>query len=111
MHLQQHAKVVLSDSGTITEEHRFPEFSPAINIRECHERPEGFEEASVVFTGLDYDLILQAIAFLEDQPRGENRLLNVVADYRDDNISDKIYRIILSYTHFVNAKTWKTDKW
>ena len=106
VHLQQHAKVVLSDSGTITEESSLLNF-PAINIRECHERPEGFEEASVVFTGLYYDLILQAIALLEDQPRGENRLLNVVADYRDDNISEKIYRIILSYTHFVNAKTWK----
>ena len=106
VHLQQHAKTVLSDSGTITEESSLLNF-PAINIRECHERPEGFEEASVVFTGLDYSLILQAIVLLEDQPRGENRLLNVVADYLDDNISDKIYRIILSYTHFVNANTWK----
>lgn len=106
VHLQQHAKAVLSDSGTITEESSLLNF-PAINIRECHERPEGFEEASVVFTGLDHDLVLQAIALLEDQPRGDDRLLNVVADYRDDNISDKIYRIILSYTHFVNAKTWK----
>ena len=79
---------------------------PAINIRECHGRPE-VSRKRVLSLQADYSLILQAIVLLEDQPRGENRLLNVVADYLDDNISDKIYRIILSYTHFVNAKTWK----
>lgn len=104
--LQSESKAVLSDSGTITEESSILNF-PAINIREAHERPEGFEEASVMFTGMEIDRILQALAILETQPRGDERLINVVDDYIAPNVSDKILRIITSYTDYVNKFVWK----
>ncbi|ABM02635.1 UDP-N-acetylglucosamine 2-epimerase [Psychromonas ingrahamii 37] len=104
--LQCDSKLVLSDSGTITEESSIMNFS-ALNIREAQERPEGFEEGAVMFTGMEIDRILQAIDILEDQSDGEKRTLNIVADYVAPNVSDKVVRIITSYTDYVNKFVWK----
>ena len=104
--LQVSAKVVLSDSGTINEESCILNF-PALNIREAYERPEAMEEARVMMVGLNLERIMQGIDILESQLRGPKSNLNPVLDYQVPNVSEKILRILHSYTDYVNRVTWK----
>lgn len=103
VHLQKYAKATLSDSGTISEESSILGFK-ALNLREAHERPEAMEEASVMMTGLSKERILQGLAILESQKEDTLRL---VEDYSMPNVSEKVLRIILSYTDYVNRVVWQ----
>jgi UDP-N-acetylglucosamine 2-epimerase len=103
--LQLYSKSVLSDSGTISEESSILNF-PALNLRQAHERPEAMEEASVMMVGLNPERILQALFQLETQKRTEERSFRRVADYSMTNVSDKMVRIIISYTDYIKRVVW-----
>ncbi|MBU3984415.1 MAG: UDP-N-acetylglucosamine 2-epimerase [Proteobacteria bacterium] len=104
--LQMHAKCVISDSGTITEESSILNF-PAVTIRQAHERPEGMDEGTLIMCGLQADRIIESIEVVISQFSKEPRRFRLVQDYDTDNVSQKVLRIILSYTDYVNRVVWK----
>ena len=106
--LQLYSKSVLSDSGTISEESSTLNF-PALNLRQAHERPEAMEEASVIMVGLNPERILQALVQLESQKRGAERSFRRVTDYSMPNVSEKVVRIIISYTDYIKRVVWRQE--
>ncbi len=108
INLQINSSAVLSDSGTITEESSILNF-PALNIRETHERQEGMEQASVMMVGLDINEIKIGLEILKNQTKSKDRLLEIVSDYNVNNVSEKVLRIIYSYTDYINRIVWKKN--
>jgi UDP-N-acetylglucosamine 2-epimerase len=108
VHLMMNAKAALSDSGTITEESSILNIR-ALNLREAHERPEGMEEGTVMMTGMDPECVLDALEVLEAQPSGDIRAMRIVSDYNVPNVSEKVVRIVHSYTSYVNRVVWRKN--
>ena len=106
--LQINSKLVISDSGTITEESSILNL-PSITIRNMHERPEGFDKGTLIMAGLNHKLILKSIEVVLSQHNYKNQAFNIVDDYRYENVSQKILRIVLSYIDYVKKNTWKLN--
>jgi UDP-N-acetylglucosamine 2-epimerase (non-hydrolysing) len=103
--MQLNAKCVLSDSGTITEESSILGF-PAVTIRNTHERPEGMDEGTLIMCGLDPTRVLEAVKTITNQYQENSLATKIVEDYKIDNVSKKVLRIILSYTDYINQRVW-----